>query len=199
MGLDIPFRVVSGSRIDLANLRPEDIKVEDIACALSKICRFSGHIREFYSVAQHATMVAHLVHPSLRFAALHHDDSEAFLGDVSRHLKHSQYLAGYRDLEDRATAVIEDALGLHLTREDREEIKAADDCVAVFEQFVLRFRQKWRGEEHVREAIREGFIRAGNPLTLAMASRVPVSWVPFVALYHTQAEQLFLTWHGEWS
>jgi hypothetical protein len=200
MELDIPFRVVSGSRIDLANLRPEDIKIEDIACALSKICRFSGHISEFYSVAQHATMVATLVHPSLRFPALHHDDSEAYLGDVSRHLKHSQYLSGYRDLEDRATLVIEEALGLKLTLEDREEIKAADDCVAVFEQFVMRYRRPWLGAEHVRMAVREGFIKGAHvSLACAMASRVPASWVPFIPLYHMQAEQLFLTCHGAWS
>lgn len=200
MSLLIPFRVVSWSRVDLASLHEEDIKVDDIACALSKICRFSGHIREFYSVAQHATLVAELVIPRLKFAALHHDDSEAYLGDVSRHLKHSQYLAGYRDLEDRATTTIEHRFGIELTEEDQEHIKAADDCVAVFEQYVLRQNKRWLGATHVMEAVQEGFIRGAHvELTADMAGRVPASWQPFIALTPHQAERLYLSRHEEWS
>jgi hypothetical protein len=62
--------------------KPDDIDVRVIACGLSKICRFTGQLRDFYSVAQHAMMVAELVDPHLRFATLHHDDSEAYLNDI---------------------------------------------------------------------------------------------------------------------
>lgn len=198
--LSIPFRVVSWARVDLENLSTEDIHVEDIATALSNICRFTGHIREFYSVAQHATMVAELVAPPLRFAALHHDDSEAYLGDVSRHLKHSEYLTGYRVLEQKAQGIIDQFLGIRLSREDLEEIKAADDCVAVFEQYVLRQNLPWDGERHVRMAYQEGFIKGANlGLTCAMAQRVPEHWQPFVPLLPSQARALFLHRHEEWS
>jgi hypothetical protein len=200
MGLLIPFRVVSWNRIDLANIRHEDVNVSDIACALSKICRFTGHIREFYSVAQHALMVAELVQPRLKYAALHHDDSEAYLGDVSRHLKHSEFLSGYRVLEERAQTIIEHVMGIELNDEDRQHIKAADDCLAVFEQYVLRQSKSWLGATHILEATQEGFIRGANiEATLAMATKIPSTWQPFIALNPSQAERLFLSRHEEWS
>lgn len=44
----------SGHSLDLSDPRPQDIRVEDIAAALAKICRFGAQPTSFYSVAQHA-------------------------------------------------------------------------------------------------------------------------------------------------
>lgn len=82
------FNTASGILISLHDPKPEDISIEDIALALSKICRFGGNIQKFYSVAQHSVMVAIMAPPELRQAALLHDAAEAYLGDVIKPLKH---------------------------------------------------------------------------------------------------------------
>ncbi len=86
--------------------------IDDIACGLSKICRFGGQIHDFYTVAQHSVLVMHLAPPELKKEALMHDAAEAFLGDVVKPLKH---LIGdkYEELENKFTKVICDRFGLN--------------------------------------------------------------------------------------
>ena len=73
----------SSERLTLATPGPEDIRIEDVAGGLSKVCRFVAQAREYYSVAQHALLVRKLVvesgHPELAVVALHHDSHEAYL------------------------------------------------------------------------------------------------------------------------
>jgi uncharacterized protein len=125
----------SGTRLDLDRPNPSAIKLEDIASALSKICRFGAQAREFYSVAQHAILVKRLVmdagHSRLGLLALHHDSHEAFAGDIPTPLKQKIDSATtvYRDVCQRLDLAIADALGLDWPlREssDWQVIKAAD-------------------------------------------------------------------------
>lgn len=108
------IQTASGGRFDLEAPRAEDISLGDVAHALSNLCRFNGHCRSFYSVAQHSELVAHAL---LRFdrdvarAGLLHDASEAYLGDVVRPLK--RIVGGvYERLEREVLARVYEALGL---------------------------------------------------------------------------------------
>lgn len=86
-GKDGTFNTFSGRSVSLYDPTPEMICIEDIAHALSHVCRFGGHTREFYSVAQHSCLVSYLAPAEWRLAALMHDATEAYLGDVIRPLK----------------------------------------------------------------------------------------------------------------
>jgi hypothetical protein len=113
----------TGRAVDPANFKADDVCLEDIAHALSMICRFNGHTKFHYSVAQHS------VHGSLEFCAsdidvrhdpllvskwfLLHDAAEAYLNDMSSPVKHDPIMAGYREREEEATWVIFGALGVN--------------------------------------------------------------------------------------
>ncbi len=74
----------SGRKFWLLDPRPEDICIEDIACSLSKLCRFNGATKEFYSVAQHSLLCSELVSEKLAGEAFGHDFAETIIGDVTR-------------------------------------------------------------------------------------------------------------------
>lgn len=88
-----------GKTIDLRAPDAQQIDPRDIAHALGQICRFGGHTSKFYSVAQHSCIVADLVPEEHKLAALLHDATEAYCGDVVQPLK--QVLPAYRDIEQR--------------------------------------------------------------------------------------------------
>lgn len=82
------------------------IKIEDIAHSLAMQCRFNGHTKEFYSVAQHSVWVAERVPVKHKLAALLHDASEAYLCDIPSPIK--KYFTQYHSIEnDVMTAVAE--------------------------------------------------------------------------------------------
>lgn len=87
----------SGTYVDLVHPDPADICIRDIAWALSHTARFNGHTKEFYSVAQHCVLCCWNAPADQRWAALMHDASEAYLGDVVSPLK--QLLPEYKRME----------------------------------------------------------------------------------------------------
>ena|SRR5271166_1245009 len=92
-------------------LRPrvEDVRFQDIAGSLSKLCRYAGHGLRFFSVAEHCVHVAHFAPRKHRLAALLHDASEAYLVDIPRPLK--PWLIGYQAYEATLMRVIAERFG----------------------------------------------------------------------------------------
>lgn len=95
--------------------RVEDVEIVDIAHALSNLCRFGGHCREFYSVAEHSVLIARYVWkktrcPVLALQAILHDGSEAYLVDMPRPIKVE--IPQYLTIETAIQAVVMDAWDL---------------------------------------------------------------------------------------
>lgn len=114
--------------------RPEDVDLRDVAHALSLVCRFTGHVNEFYSVAQHSVLVSQRAMELARLCGedmlLHgrwgllHDASEAYLVDVARPVKRLPEMAAYRRAESDLQRVICARFGLPPA--EPELVKRAD-------------------------------------------------------------------------
>ncbi|EIH0466459.1 HD family hydrolase [Escherichia coli] len=91
------IQTLSGKKFDYINSTADDIDIEDIANALSNICRFAGHLPEFYSVAQHSVLCSQIVQPEFAFEALMHDAAEAYVQDLPAPLK--RLLPEYQRIE----------------------------------------------------------------------------------------------------
>lgn len=116
------IRLHSGALFNYNEPDACDVAIQDIAHALSNICRFAGHCRHFYSVAQHAVNCSYLVEPEHAFDALMHDTAEAFTNDIPTPLKVAVPM--FKDLEVR----IETAMSrlFNFTYPLSAEVKLAD-------------------------------------------------------------------------
>jgi 5'-deoxynucleotidase YfbR-like HD superfamily hydrolase len=127
------FQTYSGVKFDPRNVRPKDIVIEDIAHALSMICRFGGHTEPFYSVASHCNRCAEVVFSGCQAAgdplggvkalqALLHDASEAYLCDIVKPVK--VLIPEYSEWEDSIWCVISKKFGV--PEELFTEVRLAD-------------------------------------------------------------------------
>jgi len=153
-----PFiQTVSGRRVNPFALAPADIEIGDIAQALANQCRFGGHCRSFYSVAQHSCLVADLIRagkdcPTSVLWALLHDAPEAYLSDIPHPLKHfSEFGRLYREAEHKLQAVISDRFGL--PHEPPAALRAADrGLLAAERQALMTDTWEWPELRGVRAA-----------------------------------------------
>lgn len=146
------FQTYSGKLVSVTDPKPEDVDVVDVAHALSMTCRFGGHCRDFYSVAEHSVHVceigtalrSHLdvTYPSTientrhSLVLLLHDAAEAYVGDLITPLKRN--LLDAKALETKWLKAIEQKFNLGTALSDPEEsIKQADLCALSIEILSL--------------------------------------------------------------
>ncbi|MFV0393191.1 MAG: phosphohydrolase [Coprobacillaceae bacterium] len=128
-------------RIFPMQLTKEDINIKDIAHALSLMCRANGHIKYFYSVAQHSINCAQeAMHrgyaKKVIKACLLHDASEAYLSDIIRPVK--QHLDTYLVIEDSIQTLIYNKFGIEdLDEKEKQQVKQIDDDMLYNELFTL--------------------------------------------------------------
>lgn len=101
---------------------PDQICIEDIAHALALTCRFGGHCRRFYSVAQHSVIVSELCPAGFELEGLLHDAAEAYVGDLPAPIKCG--LSDYRNMERRIERAIAERFSIPWPT--REPVKKVD-------------------------------------------------------------------------
>lgn len=151
------IKLCSGKYFDLADPKPEQIDIRDIAGALSKICRFGGHCRKFYSVAEHLINCKLQAEqdgltPQEIAAVFLHDATEAYVGDMVKPLK--IMLPEYQAVEARVQGAIGQRFGV-----DFEKHAAAVEKID--REMLIAERQElfgtdgvvWYGQNDVRRLL----------------------------------------------
>lgn len=116
--------------------RPDEVDIRDIAHALAHQCRYGGHVKRYYSVAEHSVLMCRAAPPPLKKAALMHDASEAYLIDIPRPVKKS--LSGYAEIEERLMKVIARVFGFAWPLPP--EVKVLDNRILLDEREALMSR-----------------------------------------------------------
>ena len=98
------FTTFTGRLIDPRCLRPSNIDIRDIARALSHICRFGGHTKEFYSVAEHSVRVCEQVNRELGDWPVNLEKIEVLMGALLHHA-HEAYPGASRNVVSRAISI----------------------------------------------------------------------------------------------
>lgn len=153
VGIDLGSMVTfSGLYINPVNPNPEKIKIEDIAHALSQLCRFGGHTNQFYSVAQHCCHVHDFMRDHFdcsenqKLAGLLHDAAEAYLVDLPRPVKGQ--IPQYKEIEYNLMQVIFRKFGVTESEDTHVLVKQADDAVlrSEAESFMPNGGKEWDWE-----------------------------------------------------
>lgn len=131
------IQTFSGRQFWPLDPRPEEIFIEDIAHALSNICRFGGHCKKFYSVAEHSYLVSTIVPEEDALSALLHDAPEAYILDIPTPFK--KYLVGYQEIETRIWLAVSKAFKLPTILS--AAIKNADRSVLFTEKIQIMEKQ----------------------------------------------------------
>lgn len=189
------YRMCTVSGRAVAPLVPEQglLYLPDIAHALAMQCRWGGHTREFYSVAQHCVLVSEILPPAWQLWGLLHDAAEAYLHDLIRPIKRAfrdNALTVYDDAERAWLQLIVDQYGLQplVDGEAPRPVKLADNWVGLLEARELMPRSDewdaWRRDWY------QQLLRTGEALDDIPQPQIQPCWSPAQA--HTAFLQRFV-------
>jgi uncharacterized protein len=109
------IQMYSGGKFFPLDPKPEDVKIDDIAHALSNVCRFAGQVKRHHSVAIHSVNVSCLLEnihgkeaTDLCLLGLLHDAPEAYFGDIPQPVKKA--IPDFEAIEDRLMSAVATAL-----------------------------------------------------------------------------------------
>jgi uncharacterized protein len=131
-------KLQGGLYIDFSDPDPDSIRIEDIARALSRECRFANHTPVHYSVAEHCVLATQLANNGYRAmrVILLHDASEAYTRDIPAPLK--SLLPEFSAVEDRLMSVIYEKWGLLEDYKELQcEVKRVDQMMYEIEDSVF--------------------------------------------------------------
>jgi uncharacterized protein len=176
------------------------IDLDDIAHALSNACRFAGHVKRFYSVAEHCVRVSYALerwYPAcadwLPGDGLLHDGHEAYVWDCPRPFKplfvNAEGVNIYEQFANNADEAIGAKFGIPPRRLHSPEVKRADDCLLVAEAKLLMHHgpEAWSSWEERYSKVEEPPAEAWWPSS--------VGWDPEFAeeAFHHRARELGLS------
>lgn len=186
------IETASGRYIDPLDPSRGVVCLDDIAHHLAQINRFNGAARRPMSVAEHAVLVADRLRSQGHDAktilsGLHHDDAEAYLGDVCRPMK-GAIRGVYGPAEDRALRIIWAALSLPDDGSvDWEAIKQADNWALAAEAY------------HLLPSRGEGWRSLGRYDPRDQRNPPQESRLPFDGWSWSTAKAVWLAEHERWS
>jgi hypothetical protein len=102
----------TGRVVEPLRLQPSMIDLGDVAHSLALQCRYAGHTRWHFSIAQHSVLVAKHLPPELARWGMLHDATEAYLVDLPSPVK--EHMADYQAFEKRAEEAVAERFGLQL-------------------------------------------------------------------------------------
>lgn len=133
------IRTYSGIYMNVFEPTMDMLSIIDIAHALSQQCRFGGHLEHFYSVAEHSLYCSYLIKDErLKFAALLHDASEAYLLDIPSPIK--KKLSNYKEIEHNLMLLIAEKFGFQYPLHD--EVKKIDEIMLQIEWDCLMLKKQ---------------------------------------------------------
>lgn len=167
------IRTRSGRYINVLELAPDTIAIEDIAHALSNVPRFGGHLPNgeplpfYFSVGQHSLGVHHEVSRhttdrSILLQALMHDASDFLIGDQPSPIK--QFLPDFKAMEERIMQAIARQFGFPWPMHPL--VKEADRKHLELEWFALMLGKEDPAMVIRRpDTVRDQFLRVFNELS----------------------------------
>jgi len=169
------IQTFSGRRFYPLDPQPDHIDIIDIAHALSHLCRYVGHCKHHYSVAQHSLLVSQHVPAEHALWGLMHDAAEAYIGDISSPLK--RYAPELEDAEGRIAVLVRDKWNIPYDKEIADEVHRADLWLCYQEACVLlgnpHILDDWALRAHLKDHPFEPCRKYINPMQAVAARPTP--------------------------